>query len=235
METKKHANHKTKNNKELDQNIKINRTKFNMILSNDYKKLIQKETYEIIILKIMNSSQIVFNEEYEHIDKQSNGESDFVSMPSRELIDAKTIFLEEQCEKLSLDDIKAFLNDIVKESNDIFYSIMNKSGLDINSTILYTQISRALAKSNSNENIIIFIPFPFTLEIEDCIISKLNSDIFSQIMFKMKRENKNYFDNHKVYFIYPNIENKIIIKNVNDGITEYLSSDIIAKYIYTKF
>ena len=210
----------------------MNSIKIDYIISDNYRDLINKDIYENIILKIMNESNVVFNGLFKHNEKQSNGESDFESLLNGELIDAKTIFPQQQCENLSLGKIEDFYKMICVETNDIFEVIMNNK--DLSSTILYKQITEAFEKINTKENIIVFIPFPFTLELEDLLSSRFSSDIFSQIVFKMKNA-ISFFNNHIVYFIYPNLENKIILKNISTGDIEYLNSNIISKYIFVKY
>ena len=92
-------------------------------------------------------SNIVFPGMYKHIDKQSNGESDFEEIQKGELLDAKTIFPKKQCEKLSLDKLEDFYKMICNETNDIFDVIIIKKG-NLNSTILYKEIVTALKKLN---------------------------------------------------------------------------------------
>ena len=211
----------------------MNNIKIDYIISDNYKDLINKNAYESIILKIMNDSKVVFRGLFKHNEIQSNNESDFESLLNGELIDAKTIFPQQQCQNLSLGRLEDFYKMICMETNDIFDAIINSK--DLTTTILYKQIIGAFEKIDLNENVILFIPFPFTLELEDSISSRLSSDIFSQIIFRMKQSYYSFFENHIIYFIYPNLENKIILKNVRTGDIEYLNSDIISKYIFVKY
>lgn len=212
----------------------MNNIKLNYLLNNNYKDLINKDIYELVILDIMNLSKIVFPGTYRHIDIQSNGESDFVSIDNGELLDAKIIFPKKQCENLSLNNLEYFYKTIIMETNDIFDAIMTQNN-NISSTILYKEIKSAFDKIINNENIIIFIPFQFTLELENSLSSKLGSDIFTQITSSLKKKKARFFEEHKIYFIYPNIENKIILKNITTREFEYLKSDLLAKYIYVEF
>ena len=207
-----------------------------IILNNNYKDLIKKKTYEPILLEIINSSGEIFGEKYKHIDndKQSNGESDYISVTSGKRLDAKTIFPSSQCEHLSLNQINIFMETTMLESTDTFDSFMNDSGKNLDSTILYKEIENALGKIDDEENVVIFIPYPFTMEEEGALSSILCSDIFTQIIIRIKQKNSEYFKKHEVYFIYPNIENKIIIKDMNNWKTKYLKSDILSKYIYVE-
>ena len=211
----------------------MNSIKIDYIIKDNYKDLIQKDTYENVILDIINKSKIVFPQTYKHIDKQDNGESDFESILTGEIIDAKTIFPQMQCRNLSLGNLEDFYKMICEQTNDIFDAIMH--GEDLTSTILYKQIIETFKKISSDENIILFIPFPFTLELEKSLTSRFASDIFSQMIFKMKKENPSFFKKHKIYFIYPNLENVIILKNICTGDIKKKKSDSISKYIYVRY
>ncbi len=211
----------------------MNSIKINYIIHNNYKDLINKNIYEKVLLEIMNESNIVFPEHYKHIDEQSNGESDFISIDSGELIDAKIIFPKKQCEKLSRNDLNDFYEMIVMETNDVYDALIKKKDT-LNSTILYKEIFNAFNKIKAKENVIIFIPFPFTLEFERSLSSLFSGDIFSQIIYEIRRKKSCYFQEHCVYFIYPNLENKIILKNLSTSKTEYLKSNHLSKYIFIK-
>ncbi len=206
-----------------------------IIIENNYKNLINKNYYEAEIYEIMNLSKKVFPDKYKHIKNQSHGESDFINEVTGELIDAKTIFPTKQCEKLSLNQIKEFINDIVKETNEVFNVIMGKDINTICNTILYKGILNALKNIKKQENVIVFIPFAFTLEMEASLSSKLGSDMFTQIMRVMEKEMSDLFNNRIIYFIYPNIENKVIVKNYTRNICEYIDTDILSKYIKNIF
>ena len=205
-----------------------------IILNNNYKDLINNKIYEPIILEIINSSEEIFGEKYEYInnDKQSNGESDYISLINRKKLDAKTIFPSSQCENLSLNQIKDFMNTIMLETTDIFDSMMNNNEQDLDSTILYKEFKKALENIKADENIVVFIPYPFTMEKEGTLSSIMCSDIFTQIILKFQEKNSEYLTKHEVYLIYPNIENKIIIKNINNWKTKYLISNLLSKYIF---
>jgi hypothetical protein len=128
----------------------MNSIKINYIIQDNYKDLINKDIYETVVLKIMNKSNIVFPEKYKHIDEQSNGESDFISINSGELIDAKTIFPKKQCESLSFGNLNDFYEMIITETNDVFEALMNKKD-DLNSTMLYKEIINAFCKIKPKE------------------------------------------------------------------------------------
>ena len=66
-------------------------------INDNYIKLFKKETYEPILLEIINASKIIFPDTYRLNAKQSNGESDFVNNRTSHNIDAKLLFQQEQC------------------------------------------------------------------------------------------------------------------------------------------
>lgn len=205
------------------------------ILKNNYIDLRKKEVYELELLNIMNSSKSVFKSKYTHIEKQSDGECDYISEDG-ELLDAKILFYEEQCHILSKNDIENFIKTIQSEMGEVYDLILEEKYDKIKKTVIYKHISEQLIKIESNENAILFIPFGFTDECEYSLTSFCQTDIFSFILYYMKKDYPDFFISHKIYMIYPNIENKIILKSYSEKeyLIEFLASDILKKYIEVK-
>ena len=206
-----------------------------IIIKNNYKNLINDKYYEKVLCEIMNKSKLVFPNKYINIEKnkQSNGESDFIDLVTKEKIDAKTIFPSDQCENLSLNNIEAFLEQIKMETNEIYDDIMNNNIGNIENSIIYNGIKKSFDKIDDGENLLIFIPFPFTTEIKKSLSSILGSNIFLIIMKLLAKEKADFFKKHTIYFIYPNYENKIVLRNYSEGILEYIDVNILSQYIKT--
>ena len=64
-------------------------------------KLFQDRNDEALVLSLMNSSKIVFPEEYEAVHDQSHGECDFIGKESNKKFDAKLPFLTQQISMLT--------------------------------------------------------------------------------------------------------------------------------------
>lgn len=211
--------------------MKQNKIESKIIIYDNYKELLSKDIYEPIIENIMNLSKIIFPEKYKIIKNQSHGESDYMST-SGNLYDAKILFYEEQCESLAInkDELSSFIESIQKETEDIYNAIMNKSKEEVKECIFYKEMLKEINKANYGENIILFLPYAFTLELEESITSYLSSDIFSYIFNILIKETDLLQDN-EIFMIYPNYENKIIVKNLNTKKIEFIESDLLNRYI----
>jgi len=205
--------------------------KSKIIIYDNYKDLLSKDIYEPIILSIMNQSKKIFPEDYKIIKNQSHGESDYISTTGK-LYDSKILFYEEQCESLAIneDQLSSFIEAIQKETEDIYNAIISKSIEEVKECIFYKEMVKEINKANYGENIILFLPYAFTLELEDNINSYLSSDIFSYIFNVLVKEIDILQDN-EIFMIYPNYENKIIVKNLNTKEIEFITSNLINKYI----
>lgn len=207
--------------------------KFKSIIHDEYVNLLNKDIYEKVLLDIMNKSKIVFEKQYIHQESQSNGESDYKTEDDTEFIDAKILFYNEQCIALKQGKIYEFLDKIACEINELYDLIMNGNYTSIKETILYKEINERFNKIKENEDVILFIPFDFTNELEKSLTSYFWSDIFSYTLSHLKKDRKDFFEKHKIYLVYPNIENKIVLKSIknNEKKIEFLKTNILKKYI----
>ncbi len=205
---------------------------FDCIIYDSYKDLLKKRVYEPIILKLMNQSEIIFREYYKYIENQSHKESDFVS-ESGIFYDAKILFYERQCQALAInkDNLATFISELQKEINEIYEAINSNNEERLANSIFYKEMRNRISKAEKYENIILFVPFACTLEVSDDLDSLLSKDIFTYI-FKCLIENESkLIKGHNIYIIYPNCENYVIIKNLNDDLIEFLHLDVFTNYI----
>lgn len=199
-------------------------------IKENYKELLDKNIYELLLCEIMNESKIVFPDKYKQILEQSNGESDFVS-DGGEFLDAKLLFYSQQALNIKKHDIDNFMKSIQTEQNEVYDTIVQEKNVSDN--LLFVEIKKRLEKMKKNENLIIFLPFDVTGEVENSFFSYCQSDIFSYIIDEMRREFPLLVNNHIIYMICPNVENKIVLKcyNKSDYKIEFLHTDKLRKYI----
>lgn len=202
---------------------------FRSIIYEEYVDLLNKDIYELFLLDIMNKSEIVFEKQYIHQKDQPNGESDYKTYDETEFIDAKILFYNEQCIALKQDKIYEFLDKIACEINELYDLIMKGNYTSIKETILYKEINERFNKIKENEDVILFIPFYFTNEEEYAFTDYAFVDIFSHTLYQLKEDRKEFFEKHKIYLVYPNIENKIILKSIKDDEEkiEFLKTNIL--------
>jgi hypothetical protein len=216
--------------------------KVNFIVSDKYDKLIKKESYEPIILKIMNESKIIFPGSYVHILEQSNGESDYKNIDTGEFFDVKVLFSSDICHSISnkSTDWISIISDISSEN---YYAIMNSKNKNemlnkIYDSKICSEYIKRLESIKPFEKCILFSPFPITMELSTSIVTNIMSSTDHLVIKAIKKYNPKIIDNKEIYIIYPNLENKIIIRKLFDGIKlvfdiEFLDISIINEYIST--
>jgi len=212
-----------------------NRLEFEIIIYDNYKELLKKNIYEPIILKIMNLSSLILKEKYHYIENQSHNESDFVS-DSGLLYDAKILFYENQCQALSInkDNLYTFITTLQAEINEIYDAIEKKDYNQFISSVFYREMKYRIKKAESKENIILFIPFACTKELSTNLSPTFNADIFTYLFQCFVKEEPSFSKTHDIYIIYPNLENYILFKKLNDNTREFVMKEVLTEYIKFK-
>lgn len=112
-------------------------------IKENYKELLDKNIYELLLCEIMNESKIVFPDKYKQIPEQSNGESDFVS-DSGEFLDAKLLFYSQQALNIKKHNIDNFMKSIQTEQNEVYDTIIQEKNVSDN--LLFVEIKKRLEK-----------------------------------------------------------------------------------------
>ncbi len=112
-------------------------------IKENYKELLDKNIYELLLCEIMNESKIVFPDKYKQILEQSNGESDFVS-DGGEFLDAKLLFYSQQALNIKKHDIDNFMKSIQTEQNEVYDTIVQEKNVSDN--LLFVEIKKRLEK-----------------------------------------------------------------------------------------
>lgn len=207
---------------------------------NDIKYFLQGGNYEPAILELMNRSVRLFPYTYEHNKEQSHGECDFFAIvgDERRLIkyDVKLPFDEEQGKLLCSNNANfvEWVKLMLKEAAQFSDCITQNHGIqNVDSLKLYAIIKKLLSRISSDEDLILFLPFPVTLDYENGYFRQFASDILSAIFNELSR-NELLF-NHVIYAIYPSINGKMVIRNLNNNTREFVASPEVNKYISYDF
>ena len=215
---------------------------FKIYISEKYKELIKKESYEPIVLTIMNESKIIFPGSYIHIIEQSNGESDYKNIDTDELFDVKVLFGSDICRSLSNGSMDWFsiISDITSEN---FHAIKDLKSEEERLNKIYKskiciEYVKRLKTIKQSEKCILFSPIPINMELSKSIVSNIMSSTDHLIIKAIKKYNLEIIEHKEIYIIYPNLENKVIIRKLFDGSKlvfniEFLDMNIIDKYIST--
>ena len=200
---------------------------FGTFYSNDIDELTRKDVYEKIICAIMNSSKLVFPNNYSRIEVQNNNESDYIDINTGELYDSKLVISTNEGESLSKikRNISYYFKSQVESINEVNESI--EKDANVLNTKLFRRISHYVDELNESENLILFFPFPISLDMEYSIIDNLFNDFLDIINNNLKEK----LGSKKMYAIYPSLLNKIVIRELDKHQLEYLKIEGLEKYI----
>lgn len=209
------------------------------VISEEFKEFIQSGNYEVSILNLMNQSRIVFPNSYIRNEKQSNSECDFVDTITAEKYEAKLPFDKKEGELICSDkgNLKEWLVYMMDEEAEFGELIIEKRGQhSITELKLYKTLEKRLKTVQANENAIFFFPYPITLDMDpydNFSMLQFCSDILDSVFRELKRNG--LIGNRKVYGIYPSINEKMVLRCLNDNKREYLSCAETEKYFKYSF
>lgn len=196
-----------------------------------FKKIIQGGNYEKVILSILNQSKKLLPNNFKHNDTQFNGECDFVDLTNNDKYDAKLLFTKKQGELIGSknSDYEKWIQSM-REMELEFGDFIEKRGkIPIETLKVYKVMEKRLMSVKEDENIILFIPYPIVLDCPNSVFTQLTGDILSNVFSKLVANKK--VGERKVYFIYPCIDNCIVLRYMNTGTREYFSAEILKPYI----
>ncbi|MBQ8011344.1 MAG: hypothetical protein IJ265_07310 [Oscillospiraceae bacterium] len=202
-------------------------------------ELFQKGKYEALVLSIMNSSTIVFPEEYERVDEQSHGECDYIGKTSKARYDAKLPFLPQQIALLTDGkkhgpQIHKWLEEMHNECVEFQpLKLREDPSYTVKQTRLFKIMKKAIMRDKQDENIVFFVPFPVVPTLHDPIFLDKTSNFLTKILDELKEECD--FSERNIYVIHSSLEKNIIaLRNLNTRDIEYLECSELAQYISFK-
>lgn len=198
-------------------------------LSDRLKTFIQSGNYEPYILTLMNQSEVVFPSQYIANEEQAHGQCDFYDIRTSEKYEAKLPFdkIEGQLICSNNADFKNWLEFMMDEESEFSDRIIRERGkYRIDSLRLYKTLEKRLNTVQEDENAIILFPYPITLDFEgtgELNLLHLCGDILSAIFGELVRNG--VVQTRKVYVIYPSMDDKIVLRCLNNNQREYLISE----------
>jgi hypothetical protein len=200
-------------------------------ISDKIKELIQSGNYELFILQLLNRSKKLFPNTFEHINKQSHGECDFIDVVTLEKYDAKLLLSPEQGRLIGSrnSNYEQWLRTMLDEAGEFGEYIRNRGKLSIENLKLYQLLNSILEKVRFDEHAIVFIPYPVTNDQANMIYGQFMGDILSATFSKLNENGA--VAGRKVYAIYPCSDQSIAIRCLNTGVREYFSHNELKEYI----
>ena len=209
-------------------------------ISDELKVLIQSGNYEKYILSLMNKSKIIFPGIYAQNVDQSQSQCDFYEVKTLEKFEAKLPFDKREGKLICSNNanLKEWISFMMAEEEEFGDKIITHRGqYTVDSLQLYKTIEKRLKTVQHDENAILFFPYPITLDFEpvgdEVAIHQLVSDILSSIFRELKRNC--IIGDRKVFFIYPSIDRKFVLRCMNDDTREYIAYEEMNSFFIYNF
>lgn len=184
--------------------------------SEAFRDLIKHHNYEKYILSIINRSVKIFSgKTFELIQKQSNGETDFVDNCGKKY-DAKLLLDTQQGQLIGepKNSIQQWLEVMVQEKTEFAESIRRRDLTYVEKTKLYQIMKDRVASLKEDENGILFIPFPIVEDFEGGIFFQLATDFLQATYDRIKEQG--HIGKRRIYFIYPSMKaHEYVLRNDN--------------------
>ena len=201
-------------------------------LSDSFRDLIKRSSYEKYILCLINRSSHIFRGiTFTRNESQSHGECDFVDNHG-EKYDAKLLLDKERGSLIGEEknNIVLWIEDIMREVNEFSQLLLKAQNYSfIPNTRLYTIMEKRLRSVKPNEHVIFFLPYPLVVDAKHSVFIQFSTD-YIQAVYNCLLKN-DLIGNRRVYFIYPSMEKDIYVLRDDHSFREYISvpelSDII--------
>lgn len=198
----------------------------------DFKELIKSSKYETLIGELMDKSEIVFPHKYIHQDIQSSGQCDFVDSTTGDKFDAKFPLNKGQGKSIGSNngDVGNFSKIMYQEALEFkpVSSTGSNCDLGIANLTLYRIMKNLISRTEQDEHIIFFIPYPIVYDFEDFPLWGM-TDILKAIYRQLNKELS--LGRKQIYAIYVGFDKKIVLRNLGTDKREYLQCDELLKYV----
>ena len=201
-------------------------------ISDKIKNVVQSGKYEKIILGFMNESTLVFPDQYESIEQQSEGECDFINISTGEKFDAKLPISKNQGKLIGsrMGNEAEGIAEMIKEGSECNQAYWDASKENkVQETNLYKNIKTRITKDKEDENIILFFLYPVTKEFEHAIFSQFGKDILLEVFDILSKED--CIGDRKIYTIYPSLDKKFVLRCLNTRTRELISNDTMKEIL----
>lgn len=201
-------------------------------ISPKFRDIVKRQRYEKEVLSIIQRSAVLFKGRcFSYVEKQSNGECDFIDNSNRKydvklLIDTQQGTLIGEKKNDLLDWIRTMIDECCEYSQIVL--LRDKSA--VQGTKLYNVMQQRIQSVKNDENAILFCPYPIVEDIRGAIFVQFNTD-FLQAVYDLLRD-KGYVCCQSVYFLYPSMEESVyVLRNAETRVREYLDAPELSEYI----
>lgn len=196
-------------------------------LTTELQKFLQSGNYEPYILNLMNRSTRVFPGQYASNKDQSHSQSDFYDVDTLEKYEAKLPFDKQEGRLICSNNANfaEWLKLMLDEEAEFGERIIRQRGkCCIGDLKLFKTMEKRLETVKSDENAVFFFPYPITFDMEyegELNLIQMCGDILSAIYVELVR--RNAVASRKIFVIYPSVDEKMVLRCLNNNQREYLS------------
>ena len=197
-----------------------------------FRDLLKCSKYEALVGELMNKSKIVFPNKYIHQEDQSFGQCDFIDSVTCEKYDAKLPFSPDDGKQIGSrkGNVGNFSKIMYQEVAEFTISPGNKANHDaiVMNLSLYQTMKSLISKTNPDEHVIFFIPYPIVLDFTNFPLSGA-IDILKAIYRLLNKELN--FGEKQIYAIYVSYDKKVVLRNLGRDQREYIECDELWSYL----
>ena len=203
-------------------------------ISDRFRDLFKRQKYEEYVFTIISRSKRIFKDvKFYKIESQSAGEPDYLDQFGNKY-DAKLLFNTEQGRLIGekKNDLKEWVYSMIEECSQ-FGELINKRNQNlIVGTELYKIMRNMVYSLTPDENGIFFIPYPVSLDVSSSIFLQFATDYLQAVYNRLEEEK--IIGEHKIFFIYPSMEESVYVLRDNDFHREYISVPELDSFITFK-
>lgn len=208
-------------------------------LSDELKSFIQSGNYEPYLLELMNQSTLIFPGQYVSNEDQSSGQCDFYDVYTLEKFEAKLPFDKKEGQLICSNNanLKEWIEFMMNEEEEFGEKIIHYRGqYKITDLTLYKTLEKRINTVQKDENAVFLFPYPITLDMENgdgLNLLHFCGDILSNIFSELAKQG--VIGTRKIYVIYPSLDDKMVLRCLNNGQREYLCSSDMKRFFSYEF
>lgn len=202
------------------------------LINIEFGELVKSSQYEVLVGEMINQSKVVFPNSYIHQEEQSSGQCDFVDSVTYEKYDAKLPLSPRDGAQIGSNEgnvgnfSKIMYQEAIEFSNYRSNTVRDDS--QVTNLKLYGIMKKLIAKTNADEHVIFFIPYPIVLDFTDSPLSGM-VDILKAIYRELSKEFD--FSEKQIYAVYIAYDKKVVLRNLGKDIREYIEFDKLWSYV----
>ena len=197
-----------------------------------FRDLLKSSRYEKLVGDLMKKSKVVFPHNYIYVEDQSSGQCDYIDLSTGEKFDAKLPLSPKDGKLIGSNkgNVGNFTKIMYREVTE-FTSSGHSASHDslVKELSLYKIMKKLIAKTNQDEHVIFFIPYPIVFDFTDFPLSGV-VDILKAIYRLLNKELA--FGEKQIYVIYVAYDKKVVLRNLGEDVREYIECDELLKYVY---